>query len=141
VIGWRSGAVELCDADAAVGHPVEHEVPAVDLLDRGREDDVVDSARALLCGLRGQQRVRSAGVGVLLLAPMPDHAEALAALMLFALSTAVSMAAASSTSGVMLSRGPVLRSYLAVVPALAALSLAFGAWYALGALNAAPYIF
>jgi hypothetical protein len=90
----------------------------------------------LLHGMGG-----SAGVGVLLLAPMPDHAEALAALVVFALFTAVSMAAASSTFGLVLSRGPVLRSYLAVVPALAALSLAFGAWYALGALNAAPYIF
>jgi High-affinity nickel-transport protein len=90
----------------------------------------------LLHGMGG-----SAGVGVLLLAPMTDHAEALAALVLFALFTAVSMAAASSTFGLVLSRGPVLRSYVAVVPALAALSLAFGAWYALGALNAAPYIF
>jgi hypothetical protein len=48
----RSGAVEPGDADAAVGHPVEHEVPAVDLFDRGREDDVVDGARALFRGLR-----------------------------------------------------------------------------------------
>ena len=90
----------------------------------------------LLHGMGG-----SAGVGVLLLAPMPDHAQALVALLLFALFTAVSMAAASSTFGAVLSRGPVLRSYMAVVPGLAALSLAFGAWYALGALNAAPYIF
>jgi hypothetical protein len=90
----------------------------------------------LLHGMGG-----SAGVGVLLLAPMPDHAQALAALGLFALFTALSMAAASSTFGAVLSRGPVLRSYIAVVPGLATLSLAFGAWYALGALNAAPYIF
>lgn len=90
----------------------------------------------LLHGMGG-----SAGVGVLLLAPMPDHAQALVALVLFALFTAVSMAAASSTFGAVLSRGPVLRGYMAIVPGLAALSLAFGAWYALGALNAAPYIF
>lgn len=90
----------------------------------------------LLHGMGG-----SAGVGVLLLAPMPDHAQALVALVLLALFTAVSMAAASSTFGAVLSRGPVLRGYMAVVPGLAALSLAFGAWYALGALNAAPYIF
>jgi high-affinity nickel permease len=90
----------------------------------------------LLHGMGG-----SAGVGVLLLAPMANHVQALAALVVFALFTAVSMAAASSTFGLVLSRGPVLRSYLAVVPALATLSLAFGAWYALGALNAAPYIF
>jgi hypothetical protein len=83
----------------------------------------------------------SAGVGVLLLAPIPDHAEAIVALMLFALFTAVSMAAASSSLGIVLSRGRVLRSYLAVAPALALLSLAYGAWYALGALDAAPYFF
>lgn len=90
----------------------------------------------LLHGMGG-----SAGVGVLLLAPMADHIQALVALGLLAAFTAVSMAAASSTFGAVLSRGPVLRSYTAIVPGLAALSLAFGAWYALGALNAAPYIF
>jgi hypothetical protein len=51
------------------------------------------------------------------------------------------MAAASTSLGAVLSRGRVLRSYLAVAPALAMLSLAFGTWYALGALDAAPYIF
>jgi hypothetical protein len=90
----------------------------------------------LLHGMGG-----SAGVGVLLLAPMADHIQALAALGLLAVFTAVSMAAASSTFGAVLSRGPVLRGYTAVVPGLAALSLAFGTWYALGALHAAPYIF
>ncbi len=90
----------------------------------------------LLHGMGG-----SAGVGVLLLAPIHDHAEALAALALFALFTAVSMAAASSSLGAVLARGSVLRGYLAIAPALATMSLAFGTWYALGALNAAPYIF
>ena len=83
----------------------------------------------------------SAGVGVLLLAPIPDHAEAIVALALFAVFTALSMAAASTSLGAVLSRGRVLRSYLAVAPALAMLSLAFGTWYALGALDAAPYVF
>src|SRR3954454_10087041 len=41
----------------------------------------------------------SAGVGVLLLAAIPDHAEAILALALFAAFTAVSMALASSTFG------------------------------------------
>ena len=82
----------------------------------------------------------SAGVGVLLLASIPDHAEALVALALFAVFTAVSMAMASTSFGFALSRGPVLRSYLTVVPALGVLSLAFGVWYSLGALNAVPYV-
>jgi hypothetical protein len=83
----------------------------------------------------------SAGVGVLLLAAIPNHVEALAALVLFAFFTAVSMAAASTTFGFALSRGPVLRSYLTLAPAMGVASLAFGLWYSLGALNAVPYVF
>jgi hypothetical protein len=35
----------------------------------------------------------------------------------------------------------VLRRFVTVAPALGVLSLAFGAWYALGALEAVPYVF
>jgi high-affinity nickel-transport protein len=83
----------------------------------------------------------SAGVGVLLLASIPDHVEAVAALALFASFTAVSMSLASTSFGWVLSRGTVQRSYLSVAPALGALSLAFGVWYALGAVQAVPYVF
>jgi len=83
----------------------------------------------------------TAGVGVLLLASIPDHAEAVVAMALFALFTAVSMAAASTTFGVVLTREAVARRYLAVAPAIGALSLAFGVWYMLGALQAVPYAF
>jgi hypothetical protein len=83
----------------------------------------------------------SAGVGVLLLASIPDHVEAVAALALFASFTAVSMSLASTSFGWVLSRGSVQRSYLSVAPALGALSLAFGVWYALGAVQAVPYVF
>jgi hypothetical protein len=83
----------------------------------------------------------SAGVGVLLLAAIPDRAEAIVALGLFAGFTAVSMALASSTFGYALTRPAVLRRFGAVAPALGALSLVFGVWYSLGALNAVPYVF
>jgi cytochrome c biogenesis protein CcdA len=83
----------------------------------------------------------SAGVGVLLLAAIPDRAEAVVALALFAACTAVSMALASSTFGYALTRPPVLRRFATVAPALGALSLTFGVWYSLGALNAVPYLF
>jgi high-affinity nickel permease len=83
----------------------------------------------------------SAGVGLLLLAAIPDHVEGLVALVLFAVFTAVSMALVSSSFGYALSRGPVLRRFIAVVPVLGAASLAFGVWYALGALEAVPYYF
>ena len=55
--------------------------------------------------------------------------------------TAVSMAIASTTFGLALSRGPLLRGFATAAPALGTLSLAFGAWYALGALGAVPYFF
>jgi hypothetical protein len=83
----------------------------------------------------------SAGVGVLLLASIPDHLEAIVALALFAAFTAVSMAMASSSFGWVLSRGTMQRSFVSAVPALAALSMAFGVWYALGAVRAVPYFF
>ena len=83
----------------------------------------------------------SAGVGVLLLAAIPDHIEAIAALTLFAFFTAVSMALASSTFGYALTRGPVMRRFAALAPALGAFSLLFGVWYSLGATGAVPYLF
>jgi hypothetical protein len=83
----------------------------------------------------------SAGVGVLLLAGIPDHGEALVALALFSLFTAVSMALASTTFGFVLSRRPLLSGHAVVAPAMGTLSLAFGLWYSLGALHAVPYIF
>ena len=81
----------------------------------------------------------SAGVGVLLLASIPGHAEAAVALVAFALFTAASMAMASSVFGLALSRGPLTRRLAAVAPVLGVASLLFGAWYALGALEAVPY--
>jgi cytochrome c biogenesis protein CcdA len=83
----------------------------------------------------------SAGVGVLLLAAIPDRAEAIVALALFAAFTAVSMALASSTFGYALTRPLVLRRFATVAPMMGALSLTFGVWYSLGALNAVPYLF
>jgi ABC-type nickel/cobalt efflux system permease component RcnA len=82
----------------------------------------------------------SAGVGVLLLATIPDQAEAVGALMVFALGTAVSMAALSSAFGYAITRGPVLRRMLAFAPAMGILTLAFGGWYTLGAVGAVPYL-
>lgn len=83
----------------------------------------------------------SAGVGVLLLAAIPDHVEGVAALLIFAFFTAVSMAVASTTFGFALSREPVRRRFSMLAPALGTISLAFGAWYALGAMHAVPYYF
>jgi high-affinity nickel permease len=79
----------------------------------------------------------SAGVGVLLLATIRDHGLALAALAVFAFFTAVSMALLSTGLGATLAR----RRLPQLAPALGFTSLAFGVWYALGALSVAPYFF
>ncbi|MEA2227093.1 MAG: hypothetical protein QOF04_723 [Solirubrobacteraceae bacterium] len=82
----------------------------------------------------------SAGVGVLLLAAIPDHVEGVVALAVFAAFTAMSMALASTSLGWALSRGTAVRGYARIAPALGMASLAFGVWYALGALAAVPYV-
>jgi high-affinity nickel permease len=83
----------------------------------------------------------SAGVGVLLLASIPGHALAIASLAVFAFFTAVSMSLLSSGFGLTLSRPRVRASFARVAPALGLLSLAFGAWYALGSQSLVPYAF
>ena len=82
----------------------------------------------------------SAGVGVLLLATISDSAEAVAALAVLAVGTAVSMALLSSAFGYAITRGPVVRRMLAFAPAMGVATLAFGCWYTLGALGAVPYV-
>jgi ABC-type nickel/cobalt efflux system permease component RcnA len=81
----------------------------------------------------------SASVGVLLLATIHDRALAVGALALFAACTAISMTLLSTGFGFTLSRAPVARTLQRLAPALAVVSLSFGVWYALGALEVAPY--
>jgi high-affinity nickel permease len=83
----------------------------------------------------------SAGVGILLLASIHSHAVAVIALALFAFCTAVSMALLSTGFGAMLSSAPARRALDRIAPVLGLASLAFGVWYALGAMNVAPYSF
>jgi hypothetical protein len=49
------------------------------------------------------------------------------------------MAALSTGFGFTLSRAPVARTLQRLAPALAVASLSFGVWYALEALEVAPY--
>jgi high-affinity nickel permease len=82
----------------------------------------------------------SAGVGVLLLATIRDHLLATAALGVFALFTALSMALLSTGVGATLGTDAARRSFHRIAPAIGALSLAFGAWYSLGAQGFIPYV-
>jgi hypothetical protein len=81
----------------------------------------------------------SAGVGVLLLAGIPDHGLAVAALVVFALGTAISMTVLSLGVGMTLGTAAASPAFARVVPVLGVTSLAFGLWYTLGALALAPY--
>jgi ABC-type nickel/cobalt efflux system permease component RcnA len=81
----------------------------------------------------------SAGLGLLLLDGLPNHAQATAALVLFALAAAVSMTTLSSAFGFAITRRPFLHRVRALAPAMAIASLLFGAWYTLGVLAAVPY--
>jgi hypothetical protein len=77
----------------------------------------------------------SAMVGVLLVGAAAGWANGVAALLLFAGGTAVSMALVSSAFGYALARGPVARRLTRLVPVLGTASLIFGVWYALGAVR------
>lgn len=130
LVRWRNGAFRL--------HPYGDTGDASHAHERTRR--VRTRRRAygigLVHGMGG-----SAGVGVLLLATIHDHVVAVAAMALFATFTAVSMATASLGLGATLSSARFSRSFHHLAPVIGCLSLAFGAWYALGALTLAPYYF
>jgi ABC-type nickel/cobalt efflux system permease component RcnA len=83
----------------------------------------------------------SAGVGVLILASVSSRTLAVAALVLLAVFTAVSMTIVSTGFGWTLASRPLRSAFNGVAPLLGVASLAFGIWYGLGALDLAPYAF
>jgi ABC-type nickel/cobalt efflux system permease component RcnA len=83
----------------------------------------------------------SAGVGVLLLAAIPSETVAVASLLLLAVFTAISMTVVTVGFGLTLTARPLAAASNTLVPALGALSLAFGVWYAAAAWALAPYPF
>jgi ABC-type nickel/cobalt efflux system permease component RcnA len=89
-------------------------------------------AVGLLHGIGG-----SAGVGILLVSTIDGTELSLLALAVLAAFTAVSMTLLTTGFGLTLAN----RSIGRLAPALGVASLAFGAWYALGAQNLLPYYF
>lgn len=83
----------------------------------------------------------SGGLTLLLLSTISNQTKAVGALLLFAAGTAVSMAVLSTAFGLAIAGGPIARNFECVAPILGVLSLAFGTWYALGALNLVVYPF
>lgn len=83
----------------------------------------------------------SAGVGILLIGGISSDVEATVALVLFAVATALSMGIASAFFGGALARGPAQRRLESLAPGFGGAAVMFGAWYALGAVSAVPYVF
>lgn len=83
----------------------------------------------------------SGGITLLLISTIPDKSEATIALLTFAAGTAISMALLSTGFGYVLGNGPVARNIERVVPVLGVGGMAFGAWYALGAMGMITYPF
>lgn len=106
-------------------HPVAHSHPHGDAIGRS---PLAAFGIGLMHGAGG-----SAGVGILLIAAIPDRARAAAALALFAGATALSMAVASSLFGYVLARESVSRRLRVMVPVFGVASLAFGIWYSVTA--------
>jgi ABC-type nickel/cobalt efflux system permease component RcnA len=90
----------------------------------------------LLHGIGG-----SAGVGILIVAAVESQTLAVAALAILAGFTALSMMLLTSGFGLALGRVSTDRAWNRLAPALGVTSLAFGVWYAAGALGWAPYLF
>jgi cytochrome c biogenesis protein CcdA len=83
----------------------------------------------------------SGGLTLLLISTISNKAQATGALLLFAAGTAVSMALLSTAFGLVIAGGPIARNFERVAPVLGVLSMAFGVWYALGALGVVVYPF
>ena len=83
----------------------------------------------------------SGGLTLLLLSTISDKVHATGALLLFAAGTAVSMSLLSTAFGLVIAGGPVARNFERVAPVLGIASMAFGAWYALGAMGLVVYPF
>ena len=83
----------------------------------------------------------SGGLTLLLLSTISNRAEAAGALLIFAAGTAVSMALLSTAFGLAIAGGPIARNFERIAPVLGVLSMAFGVWYALGALGVVVYPF
>ena len=123
LVRWRHGAFERLGAESDDhAHPVRTSHGAFGI--------------GLVHGMGG-----SAGVGVLLLAAIPSRDVAIAALLVLALFTAVSMTLVTTGFGAVLGAGGTGGAVAAAAPGIGVASLAFGLWYAAAAWSLAPYPF
>jgi ABC-type nickel/cobalt efflux system permease component RcnA len=142
LVRWRCGYLHVhVHAHDGVphAHPHVHEHASANH-DHHHEDALGRSpATAFVVGLMHGVG-GTAGVSILLIGAISSEVEAVAALVLFAGATAVSMAVASAAFGRALATGPAQRRFATLAPGFGTLALVFGAWYALGAVGAVPYV-
>ena len=139
LLRWRRGyfhAHPHSHGELHHAHPHVHESTADHRHDALGRTPLAALGIGLMHGVGG-----SAGAGILLVGAVPGRMAGLIALVVFALGTAVSMAAASSGLGYALARGPLLQRTRVAIPAFGVGGVLFGAWYALGALHTVPYAF
>jgi len=111
-------------------HPSDHDHPHPEALGRS---PLAAYGIGLVHGLGG-----SAGVGILLVGAIAARGAAVAALVIFALGTAASMALLSGAFGRALTRAAAANRLRTATPAFGAAGVLFGAWYAVAALHALP---
>jgi hypothetical protein len=147
LVRWRRGYLHSHPhrhGDTVHAHPHVHEhshAPSHTVQHEHRHSEALDRSPAAAFGIGLVHGVGgSGGAGVLLVGAMSGGLEAAAALVLFAVAAALSMATASGFLGSALVRPAVRRRLGALVPALGSGGLLFGAWYAAGALGGAPYV-
>lgn len=111
----------------------EHEHPHAEALGR---TPLAALGIGLVHGIGG-----SASAGILLVGTISDRTTAALALAVFAAATAAAMAGATLAFGRLLAQKPVAVRLEAAVPVLGVAGVLFGLWYALGSLEAVPYVF
>ncbi len=142
LLRWRQGFYHVHVHDHNAGDPHRHvhshatQNSHVHAHRAGQRTPLSSYGVGLVHGIGG-----SGGLTLLLLSTISDKAQATAALLLFAAGTAVSMAILSTVFGLVIAGGPIGRNFERVAPVLGVLSMAFGAWYALGALGVLVYPF
>jgi ABC-type nickel/cobalt efflux system permease component RcnA len=119
--------------ETAHEHPHAHGHPHAEALGR---TPLAAFGIGLVHGVGG-----SAGAGILLVSSIDDRAMAALALVLFAVSTALAMGLATLGFTHVLAHRRVVVRLESAIPVIGGLGIVFGTWYALGSVEAVPYVF
>jgi hypothetical protein len=136
---WRKGALHIHEhdhGDARHSHVHGHAAQHGHVHSHRARSPFGAFGIGLVHGMGG-----SAGVGILIVATIDSTAVAAAALVLLAAFTAVSMTILSGGFGATLVSRPFRSAFSTIAPVLGLVSLAFGIWYGLSALELTPYYF